>query len=337
MEHASDHGSHSAPVRRPAPARAGALANILAIVGFIILIIIVVWGLIHLARLSTPWFKSLFDKSAIIEITAPANAQSGKPIQVSWEHEADVAGTYAFLYRCEEGLVYAFPGAQGAFNAAPCGTSFTLGAATGTVTILPVLNSSTSVQSRISIIFMPADAANSEKQVEDTATITVTPGAPVPTAPNQPATTTPPVSSPNPTPATPRPTPTPTPNPRPATPADLSVTILSVTEEPGGVKAVSFDIKNVGGTTSGTYYFTAQLPTSQPYTFSSQPQSPLSPGSHVVSTLRFSQPVSGTFSVSVRGDSNTSNNYASRWIEGSYYQPQPTPYYNPNPYPYYGY
>jgi hypothetical protein len=100
------------------------------------------------------------------------------------------------------------------------------------------------------------------------------------------------------------------------------------------IAAVQFDIQNIGGSHSGSYTFQAQIPTSQPYTFTSQVQPSLAPGSHVVNTLRFSPAVNGTFSVQLlASDSRTSNNYASQWVTGSHpvYQPQypqyPAPYY----------
>ena len=40
--------------------RSTQLPNLLAIIGFLILLIIVVWGLIHLASLSSGWFSGLF-------------------------------------------------------------------------------------------------------------------------------------------------------------------------------------------------------------------------------------------------------------------------------------
>ena len=85
--------------------------------------------------------------------------------------------------------------------------------------------------------------------------------------------------------------------------------------------AATFDIANSGGTSSGRYYFTAQLPTVQGYTYNSPPQASLAPGAHIVSTLRFTQADSGYFSVSVDPsnmvrESNESNNYASQPVGG---------------------
>ena len=114
--------------------------------------------------------------------------------------------------------------------------------------------------------------------------------------------------------------------------------IISVTTDGTGGGVATFDIANIGGTSSGTYYFTAQLPTSGGYTYSSLAQSSLAPSAHVVSTLRFSQAVSGVFSVSITtADANSGNNYASQTMSGSYNYNQPYPYqsqYSSVSYPY---
>ena len=94
---------------------------------------------------------------------------------------------------------------------------------------------------------------------------------------------------------------------------------------PGDIAAAQFDIENVGGSTSGTYYFSANLPTQSGYVYNSPAQMPLSPGDHMVNTLRWtdSAPV-GTFTVTVTGDSYDANNYASVTMGGNYYAPQPS-------------
>src|SRR5580704_289633 len=83
------------------------LSNILAIIGLIILVIIIVWGLVHLAELSSGWFTSLFQKSApTLQIQAPSDVTSGAPETVSWNYSgtASTSGMYAFLYQCQPGV-----------------------------------------------------------------------------------------------------------------------------------------------------------------------------------------------------------------------------------------
>jgi hypothetical protein len=97
---------------------------------------------------------------------------------------------------------------------------------------------------------------------------------------------------------------------------------------PGDIAAAEFDIANIGGSTSGVYYFSANLPTVGGYIYNSPAQARLAPGAHVVNTLRWTESApTGTFTVTVTGDSNTANNFASATIGGGYnYPPQPTYY-----------
>ena len=131
--------AEAAPEHRPTgPARKpGVVANILAIVGFIILIIIVIWGLLHIISLSSPWFSGMFSgkNKTEITVTAPAEVAANSPFVVSWKHSSSNRGTYAILYQCAEGLKMAIDG-----NAVPCGAAYTLGNATGTASILPTLD-----------------------------------------------------------------------------------------------------------------------------------------------------------------------------------------------------
>jgi hypothetical protein len=132
------------------------------------------------------------------------------------------------------------------------------------------------------------------------------------------------------------------------------VRITSVSQD-AGVTVVAFDIANTGGSPTGTWYFTAQLPTSQPYTYTSSAQASLAPGDHIANTLRFTGVMSGGLTgqggnvgISVDpsnavAESNESNNYASQWVnapyQSGYYTAPAAPaynYYTPNQYQYYG-
>jgi len=121
-----------------------------------------------------------------------------------------------------------------------------------------------------------------------------------------------------------------------ASPADLSVHVLAVgiidpaTGEftdrapvsPSDTVAVRFDIANNGGSSTGAWYFSAQLPTAPaPYRYNSPEQEPLGPGDHIVNTLRFSPTASGggIFNVIVdpQGEvreSDKTNNTATQFV-----------------------
>lgn len=308
--------------------RGGLIANILAIAGFIILIIIIVWGLLHLASLSGGWFSSLFQKKAdtTISVSAPASVVSGTPMTLSWEYSTKDKGSYALLYRCDTGVQFAAPSSNQTFALVPCGAAFTLDNSTTSVTLLPVSNATSSIQVPLTVLFI--SSANGT-QAQGSVNIKVTAGAKAaqPTAP----TTTKPETKPTPV---------------VSGPSDLAITIVASNVDQYGNGTVSFDIANIGGSPSGTYYFTAQLPASQPYTYNSPAQASLAPGSHILSTLTFTQAMSGTFSVNVSGlpgqggnDSNTANNHASQYLAGQSYYPNQYQYsqYQYQQYPQYQY
>ncbi|MBI4079774.1 hypothetical protein HY414_00910 [Candidatus Kaiserbacteria bacterium] len=295
----------------PEEPKASLASNILAIVGFIILIVVVIWGLVNLASLSRGWFSSLFGKSAAIEVIAPENVVSGTPFAVSWEYDEPAAGTYAFLYQCENGLGFQTPGPAGVVGV-PCGAAFTIASMEKKVSLIPYLSGNEARDVPLSIIFMPSATGT---RAEGSATVRVSPILSTTPAPT-------PTPTPEPTPA-PTPTPEPAPAPAPAAassaPADLSVRIISVSVDAGGNGVATFDIANIGGSMSGTYYFSATLPTQSGYVYTSPAQAPLAPQAHIVSTLRFSQGVSSIFSVSITTpDSNSGNNYASQTVSTSY-------------------
>ncbi|MBI5644845.1 hypothetical protein HY970_01990 [Candidatus Kaiserbacteria bacterium] len=298
--------------------RSHTLANILAIAGFIILAIIVVWGLIHLASLSSPWFSSLFHKDKSITVTVPSQLTSGEPVHIKWSYKPKAQGTYTLLYKCADSVQIAVPAPENAFRGIPCGAAFTLGNATSSMLILPISAATSSQKTTLTILYIPSAAGTTEPEASGSANISIKPGTMPPQKPQAEKPLTPAKPSQNREPS--------------SGPADLVATIISITNEPGGTVAAQFNISNMGGSSTGTYYFTASLPTAQPYTYMSDPQPSLAPGAHVVNTLRFTQPIPGTFSVVVDPsnfvrETNESNNSASQYVSGygAYY---PYPYGN---------
>jgi len=307
-EHTRTVHSHTEP-------KASLVSNTLAIVGFIIVIVIVLWGLFNIATLGAPWLSSLFGGGGeTIKVTAPASVTSGKPFSVTWKYSTSEQGTYAFLYQCKD-IVHFQSDVGGAPTTIPCGAAFTIPATNNTLVLTPELSGTASTSVPLSIVFIPS--ATTSKQVQGSATVTVGPA--VATAPivTPPATTTPPVQPP----ATP-----PVVNPpAPAGPADLSVQILSVVPDGAGGGIATFDIGNNGSSSTGVYTFTARLPMTDGRLYNSPAQASLAPGDHVVSTLRFSQATSGIFSVVVhagtKNEARTDNNYAAREVSMPYIPP----------------
>lgn len=295
----------------------GLLSNAIAIIAFIVVIAIVIWGLLHLANISTSWFSSLFPRSnPTIQIAAPASAESGAPISVSWDYSGDGAdGSFAFLYQCRSGVsLYDADGAR-----VLCGTVHPLvNTASSTLTFTPEISSAVSSTTLpFSIIFMPT--STSSKQVQGTAMIVLRGAAAgTPVAPS--VTVTPAVSEP--VAAAPqaeaRTYAAPATAAVPTTPADLRVSIIEVI--PGDMSTVRFDIANVGGSYSGSYTFTAHLPTQNGYVYSSPVQASLGAGDHVVNTLQFTQSAGGTITIVVHPAKADymGNNSASRDISAAY-------------------
>lgn len=98
------------------------------------------------------------------------------------------------------------------------------------------------------------------------------------------------VSTPTPSPTAPtynQPTPTPTNNaPVNSAPAKIVSNLIS-TQAIGNRIIARFNVQNIGGTTSGTWSFTATLPSSITPTYHSVAQNPLAPKSGVIYTLTF--------------------------------------------------
>ena len=299
--------------------RATHIKRALAIAGIVILALIVLWGLIHLLTLSGGWFSGLFGgtKNAIT-VSAPAQVTSGTPFTLSWKHTTKERGSYAFLYQCKDGLTLYTPVA-GQFSEVKCGGAYTLGAATSSAVLLPVLSASSSVSDALTVVFISA-ATSTAAQPQGSATIIVVPQSTAQATSTKPADT--------------------TPNPKPIVsgPADLALTILSNTVDAYGNASITFDVANIGQSASGVYYFQAQLPTQDSYSYTSPAQSPLSAGSHVVSTLNFTLAVPGSAVISLSGgnDVNGANNFATQFINApltSYQNSQPI--YSPGAQPYY--
>ena len=314
--------------------KASLLSNVLAIIGLIILVIIIVWGLVHVAELGGGWFSSLFGKSGpSITITAPNDAPSGAPVAVSWDYAPSSAGGFSFLYQCQDGFQFAVINTTtNTASTIPCGTAFAVTPNSSTdksIQVLPLLTGTTSVSVPFSVIFTPTSGT----QVEGSATIMIHLGSATASATAQ--------ENPAPAATTATTKPAVTAPVRTYTPADLSVQIVSQYVDQYGNGTVTFNIENTGGSTSGGYYFTAQLPTASVAPYVSSAQTPLTPGSYIVDTLHFTQAESGTFTVAVHAnDRNQFNNYASQWIQSPVSYPASGYNYNYNsnnynPYPIY--
>lgn len=317
----------------------GLLANILAVAGFIILIVIIVWGAYHLLRLTGSGVSSLFSRfsNSGISVTAPSGTvQSGKSFPLSWKYNPDENGAYAILYQCRSGFRFDATSPSGSTSQVPCGNAFTVGNNTS-VTLTPVLSGTTTVEVPVSVVFMPS-ATSSTERPQGSATVRVS------AANGTGSTATPTTGS---SAGSGSQTSGSTSGGTQASgPADLTVRILATgvidaygnfiqraPMNPDEIAAVKFDIGNSGGRATGNWYFTVQLPTNPAYTYQSPVQASLSPGSHVENILRF-RPVmygGGNVFVSVDpqnmvGEASEGNNTASQWTAGGNWNYNQYPY-----------
>lgn len=301
--------------------KTGMFSNILAVAGLVVLIAIIIWGLSHLASLSKSLvfssFSSLFyPSSKSIKVTVPSgNIPSGEEFAVSWKYTPKSTGTYALLYQCHEGFQFKTGGTGSGSDEIPCGTGYTMPASGNKFSVTPFLTGTSSLTVPLSIIFMssaPTAPGQTASQPQGNTSVTVT-NAYTAAEPSEPAPAT--EMKIKGTAYTTQKMPVATPTIQSITGnADLSVKILSVgvidplngaviQREPvseSDVVAVRFLISNNGGKSTGEWYFTAQLPTSFNYPYSSPAQNPLAQGASIENTLRFNNAIpGGIFSVSV--------------------------------------
>jgi hypothetical protein len=322
----------------------GLISNILAIAGFIILIVIIIWGAYHFLRLASSGFSSLLSRAgaSTITLTAPRTVVSGDMLDVSWKYTVpEEMGAFAVLYQCRDGFQLRIPLATST-TPIPCGTPYMIGNKEATaVRLMPMLAGTTALDVPFSIMYMTTGTSTPTKVAQGNATVTITPlGTGIVSATTTPVTdtkdiprVTKPADKPKPRPVTP-------PTPKVTGPADLMIRIISVGVidpisgnimprapiSPAETVAVTFDIKNQGGTATGQWYFTANIPTNPVTSYVSPAQKSLNPGDGIENTLRFTQTATGAFTVNVDPsnavhESNEANNTISHMISAQYGYP----------------
>ena len=328
--------------------RMALVSNALAIIGFIILFIIIVWGIFHIVSLSGNSIGGLFGGKPTLSVTAPKSAPSGQPVTISWKYSGKEQGTYSFLYQCQQNFAFS-TGPSNAEARIPCGSAIPVGSSTS-ASIVPMLSgASAPINVPITVVFVQQNGT----RTEGSATISITPAAVATTPPASKGTTgttgktttgTSRTSTTGTKTSTYQPTSHTTSTYRKPVnlvahaasgPADLSVRIVAVgaidpssgaliprqPTSPNDIVGVEFDIANIGGSATGRYIFNAQLPTSaQGYLYTSPLQISLQPGEHILNTLRFA-PNMGAGSVTIIvdpsgavADQNRTNNIVSQQI-----------------------
>jgi hypothetical protein len=296
----------------------GGATRVLAIIGFVALIVIGMWGSVQVARAVPTTLSSI--AAAIVSITsifvpatetitlsAPSlSVVSGTPLTLTFDHnKKSVDGSYAFRYSCADGVSFAGP-AGTTTDTIACNIPYRFAINGNTVTVTPVSTANRFVDVEVFVDFTPTGAA----------TPTVT-GSTVVTVENQAVSTSPTTVTPTPQkPVVHNPQPgTQTTNTYPITGTgtaasnpngfvdlaprvieigviDKTTGIFTASSTPArnpsnGRVAVRFAIENLGTKTSPQFAFNAVLPTYPAYIFSSDMQKELAPGDRIEYTIGF--------------------------------------------------
>ncbi len=314
--------------------------NIIAIGGFIILLIIGVWSAIqvisYIPRLfsdaDTPQGGNAAAETIVVA-TAADTATSGEPLAVTWERTTS-EGVLSFSYACQDGFYFEIAG-----EPVPCNLAHTLAEDATELQVTPVLVDAGSETLTVPFAITLTDDAG--ESIRDTHTITVQAAAAGSVATDNTAPTTTTDSSTD--DATTGTTSTPdgltiTPSRQNATQnttnstqqsytaqytgysdpngtPDLAVSLVSVgfvdgygiyrpatTVQPNQRGAFVFAVTNRGTKATGPWYFNAQLPIQGGYPLFSEAQTSLLPGARVEIRIAFDQIRAGTQYFSVVAD-----------------------------------
>lgn len=330
------------------------LTKILAILGFLAIIVFAVWLAVQIVRVIPSAFSSLASIAEVVynyrgeeslEVaTQKSVLNAGESFTVSW-NDMRGEGTYAFSYACTDGVSVDMRKADGTIETIACDTQVSLGNATS----IELLASSEKTRFiDVSYTITYTKAGKTEVASSKTATVTIV-NASIPTngvavktddEPKQEVEKTPKTEVQETTPTAQTYTQgTPkkvtkyvyiTPVSDPKGDVDLQITFLGVGTIKNGVflaqtsidtddeGALQFEVKNIGTKTAEDWSYEAELPASISY--SSGDQKALKPNERAVITLGFEGLTkSGTEIVSVeieaKGDVKKSNNEFSKTIK----------------------
>lgn len=300
---------------------AGSATRVLAVIGFVAIIIIGMYGSVRVAQSVPGAFKQL--AAAIVSITSifvPADevitlslsaytAQNGSPLTVAFDHQnKQVEGVYAFRYSCTNGVSFSTIAGDGSVAPIACNQPYAFQPFNNSVVVTPESTKLRFTDVELFVTFTPTGAGASTVSGSTVATIEnaklsasgLTPGGTV-TTPSTPATPTTPVT---PTPQPPKRETIVVPQGRASDPngyTDLTARIIEVgvidstgafvassTPSRQNRVAVRFAVENIGTKTANKEFtFSAVLPTYPPYTYFSPTQIVLGPGDRIEYTIGF--------------------------------------------------
>lgn len=304
--------TNTQPAQRPAGN--DTFLKAFAVLGAIAVFLAALWLIVQGVRIIPAAVSNL--ASALVSITqtrerivvsAPTTVKNGEAVTISWTHEGKPAeGSYTFTYFCADNIAMSSPDRRGESVEVFCNTPFNFTNANDSITVTPFLTQGERQDVTVLISYREnGGSKTTEGRTTFALVASATPSAPgVPTVPTKkPIVRTPPTPTTGTPVTTVRPIPTPS-NPttaNPGTSADLQVRILETGYVIGGTNtfvasssvsmsdraAVRFVVENVGGTPTGQWRFTAELPTIYYYRYDSVEQESLAPGDRIEYILGF--------------------------------------------------
>lgn len=305
--------------------RKAAVLKTLAIIGFVAAVIITAWLAVQAVRLLPAAFSTL---ATLIEsrenatedlevIGTESIVNAGQTLTVSWTPLTQ-SGTYTFSYECAEGVSATITGARGEMSAVGCDTEIALPEGEHRMAITFASEKRRFTDVKYAIGFIPEGSDTLLHERANTITVVNPTISARGVATEETPETVPEVEE----------TPAAEPEVRPATTpgyADLAVSLVSLTvydahthtavpaysAKRGDRVAAQFSVTNLGGQTSGIWYFDATLPSADTTTFLSPAQDPLAPQAGRLFTLEFTAGgTAGALGIEVAGgnDGNAANN-----------------------------
>ena len=263
--------------------------RVIAVLGLIAILLLGAWGIIQIA-FSLPSFFSNFgatDRSSkeALSVSLPREVPTGAVFPLSWTHNnKSGAYSYSISYSCAQGLQFAAPLPNGAFELAPCNTPFNYLNATSTTPIVGVLGSGAK-QASTTIIVAATRLSDGIVTVKGAGSVTINATSSASVAQKPAATSKPKVAA--------KPSSTYVSSGRTTNLygyPDLVVQIISNPDSvPAGSRiALQFAITNVGTNLApASWDFIAALPYTPIYSYNSGPQRALYPGDKIVYTLGY--------------------------------------------------
>jgi hypothetical protein len=329
--------------------------KLLAVGGFIALIILIAWLGIQLVRVAPSALTSLasiadvvynYEDIKVDVASDKAVANADESFGLSW-HVPKTPGDFVFAFTCTDGIAIDVRTIGSEIKPVLCGDDMTLGSVSG-VDVLVHSEKNRFADIPYSITFVPTN--ENITPIVATSTITVVNAAisPLANATTTPTLPTEPVK-PNPVPETPKPAVVPTPA-KPTKPVTKPVTVPTYTyaipvSNPNGYTdivttliqvgtinngsfltngvvdndtngAILFAIKNIGTKTSDTFTYTVSLPDGTTYT--SPVQSALKPNERAQIAIGFTASnMTGAKSIRVTVTNAGENNLANNSVSGS--------------------